>query len=56
MGRRSYSTRPAVLGSDAKVTLEIEASTEDDFPDSVICTVSENVRTLRFKAFGLEGE
>jgi hypothetical protein len=41
-------------GAKVKITIEIEAELAEDAPDSVVRTVSENARTLRFKTFGFE--
>ena len=45
-----------LVGSDATVTIEIEASFRDGAPENVVRTVSENCRTLKFKSFGFEKE
>ncbi|MCS7016730.1 MAG: hypothetical protein NZM42_11515 [Gemmatales bacterium] len=37
------------VGARVKVTLEIEAELPDGAPDSVVRTVTENARTLRFR-------
>ena len=46
----------ALLDSDVEVTLEIEVKTPDGFPDTVVRTVTENARTLKFDNFGFEEE
>lgn len=46
----------ALLGSAVEVTLEIRAAVGDGVPDSVVRTVSENARTLKFESFGFEEE
>ncbi len=43
-----------LVGADATVTIEIEASFRDGAPENVVRTVSENCRTLKFKSFGFE--
>ncbi len=45
-----------LLGSEVEVTLEIHANIQDGAPDSVVRTVSENCRTLKFDSFGFEEE
>jgi hypothetical protein len=37
-----------LMGSTAKVTLEIEVAIPDGAPDNVVRTVTENSRTLKF--------
>lgn len=43
-------------GADVTVTLEIEASASDGFPDDVVRTVTENASTLRFDSNDFEAE
>ncbi len=43
-----------LVGADVNVTVEIEASTEEGFPDGTVRTVSENAKTLKFKNHGFE--
>jgi predicted AAA+ superfamily ATPase len=45
-----------LIGAAATVTIEIEASFRDGAPESVVRTVSENCRTLKFKTFAFEKE
>ena len=45
-----------LVGSDVKVTLEIEASIPSGAPENVVRTVTENCRTLRFTSHGFEKE
>jgi hypothetical protein len=45
-----------MVGSDVRVTLEIEASTPDGVPDQVVRIISENARTLKFKSQSFEAE
>ena len=45
-----------LVGSDVKVTLEIEAEIPNGAPDNVVRTVTENSRTLKFKDHGFEQE
>jgi hypothetical protein len=45
-----------LVGSTVRLTLEIEADIPSGAPDNVVRTVSENCRTLRFKAQGFEKE
>lgn len=45
-----------LMGSDVKVTLEIEAEIPTGAPDSVVRTVTENSRTLKFTSQGFEEE
>lgn len=46
----------ALMGSDVKVTLEIEADFPNGAPDNVVRTVTENSRTLKFTSQGFEAE
>lgn len=46
----------SLLGAKLRVTLEIEAEVEDGVPESVVRTVTENSRTLRFDQHGFESE
>ncbi|MEZ5142216.1 MAG: Swt1 family HEPN domain-containing protein [Acidimicrobiales bacterium] len=43
-----------LVGADVKITVEIEAETTDGFPDTIVRTVSENAKTLKFKDHGFE--
>jgi len=45
-----------LIGSDVKVTLEIEADIPNGAPDNVVRTVTENSRTLKFTSQGFEEE
>ncbi|HWF58999.1 MAG TPA: Swt1 family HEPN domain-containing protein [Nitrospira sp.] len=45
-----------LMGSDVKVTLEIEAEIPNGAPDSIVRTVTENSRTLKFTSQGFEEE
>ncbi|MGE3977829.1 MAG: Swt1 family HEPN domain-containing protein, partial [Nitrospira sp.] len=45
-----------LMGSDVKVTLEIEADMPNGAPDNVVRTVTENSRTLKFTSQGFEEE
>ena len=45
-----------LLGSDVKLTLEIEANIPDGAPEQVVRTVTENSRTLNFDDSGFETE
>ena len=45
-----------LVGSNVKVTLEIEAEIPNGAPDNVVRTVTENSRTLKFKNQGFEKE
>jgi hypothetical protein len=42
------------LPAHVTVTLEIEAELPEGAPDNVVCTVSENARTLKFKSAGFK--
>ena len=44
----------ALVGTSAEVTLEIQAEIPDGAPEQVVRTVTENCRTLKFKAYGFE--
>ena len=46
----------ALVGANVTVTLEIEAQIPDGTPDSVVRTVTENSRTLKFTNHGFESE
>ena len=43
-----------LVGADVKITVEIEATANDGFPDGTVRTVSENAKTLKFDAHGFE--
>jgi predicted AAA+ superfamily ATPase len=43
-----------LVGSDVKVTLEIQAEVPNGVPEKVVRTVTENCRTLKFKDHGFE--
>ena len=45
-----------LMGSEVKVTLEIEAEVPSGTPDHVVRTVTENSRTLKFTSQGFEEE
>ena len=45
-----------LVGSNVRVTLEIEAETLTGVPDHVVRTVTENARTLKFTSHGFESE
>lgn len=45
-----------LMGSEVKVTLEIEAEIPSGTPDNVVRTVTENSRTLKFTSQGFEEE
>jgi hypothetical protein len=45
-----------LMGSQVKVTLEIEAQIPAGTPDHVVRTVTENSRTLKFSSQGFEAE
>lgn len=45
-----------LLGSNVRVTLEVQADIKSGIPDSTVRTVTENCRTLHFKAHGFEEE
>jgi hypothetical protein len=45
-----------LVGSQVKVTLEVEAEVQSGVPDSVVRTVTENSRTLKFMSHGFERE
>jgi hypothetical protein len=45
-----------LVGADVKVTLEIEASVSNGVPETVVRTVTENSRTLKFSNQGFEKE
>jgi predicted AAA+ superfamily ATPase len=45
-----------IVGSNVKVTLEIEAEIPSGAPDQVVRTVTENCRTLKFDSQGFEKE
>ena len=43
-----------LVDTDVEVRLEISAKREDGFPDDVVCTVTENAKTLKFDQHGFE--
>lgn len=45
-----------LVGSNVKVTLEIEAEIPSGAPDQIVRTVTENCRTLKFTSQGFEKE
>jgi hypothetical protein len=45
-----------LVGSEVRVTLEIDAEIPSGAPDNVVRTVTENSRTLRFGSHGFEEE
>ena len=45
-----------LVGSTVRVTLEIEADVPGGVPDTVVRTVTENSRTLKFSSQGFEKE
>ena len=45
-----------LVGSSVAVTLEIQAHVPEGVPDTVVRTVTENSRTLKFSAHGFEKE
>jgi hypothetical protein len=46
----------ALVGSDVKVTLEIEAQMPNGVPEDTVRTVTENSRTLKFQTHGFKKE
>jgi predicted AAA+ superfamily ATPase len=46
----------SIIGADVKVRLDIEATFESGVPDTVVRTVTENARTLKFANQGFEIE
>ncbi len=45
-----------LTGTDVRITLEISAERSSGFDDSIMRTVNENSRTLKFKSYGFEGD
>jgi len=45
-----------LVGSEVKVTLEIEAEIPSGVPDHVVRTVTENSKALKFTSHGFETE
>ena len=43
-----------LVGSEVKVTLEIDAEIPEGAPDHVVRAVTENSRTLKFESHGFE--
>ncbi len=43
-----------LLGTKVSITVEIEATADEPFPDSTVRTISENAKTLKFKTHGFE--
>lgn len=46
----------ALRGADVEVTIEVHATVPDGIPESIVRTVSENARTLKFESWGFEEE
>jgi hypothetical protein len=46
----------ALVGSEVKITLEIEAQVPNGIPENTVRTVTENSRTLKFDTHGFEKE
>jgi hypothetical protein len=46
----------ALMGTNVKVTLEIEAEIPDGAPENIVRTVTENTRTLKFDSSEFENE
>jgi len=51
---RSWTT--ALVGSQFKVTFEIEAQVPNGVPENTVRAVTENSRTLKFDTYGFEKE
>jgi len=45
-----------LVGAKVNITIEIEAEIPEGVPDSVVRTVTENSRTLKFGSHGFERE
>jgi hypothetical protein len=45
-----------LVGANVHVTLEVEADIPSGTPDSVVRTVTENARTLKFEDHGFEAD
>ena len=43
-----------LVDTDVEVTLEVQATNQDGFPDDIVRTVSENARTLHLLSHGFE--
>ena len=56
IGEEVVSHLSGLVGAKVKVTLEVEADIPSGAPDSVVRTVTENSRTLKFKSQGFEKE
>ncbi len=56
VGEEVVSHLSGLVGAKVKVTLEVEADIPSGAPDSVVRTVTENSRTLKFKSQGFEKE
>ncbi len=46
----------ALLGSEVKVRVEVEADVPSGVPDDVVRTVTENARTLHFRSHEFEAD
>lgn len=44
----------SIVGCDVEISIEVNAKLPDGFDESMIRTVSENSRTLKFAHFGFE--
>ena len=53
---QKLSSRAGLVGSNVRVTLEIEADIPSGAPDHIVRTVTENSRTLKFTNQGFEKE
>jgi hypothetical protein len=43
-----------LLDAKVNITIEIDANIPSGAPDNVVCTVTENCRTLKFDSWGFE--
>jgi hypothetical protein len=56
IGDEVISHLTALVGSEVKVTLEIEAQVPNGVPENIVPTVTENSRSLKFDTQGFEKE
>jgi len=45
-----------LVGAEVKITLDIDVNVPAGVPESIVRTVTENSRTLRFNAHGFESD
>ena len=56
IGEEIIAHLASLAGANVKVTLEVSAEIPEGVPDTVVRTVTENSRTLKFENHGFEAE